>query len=384
MKTLLYLSTILFAFASCSKTSDQGHSNPQELSLLPDGQITIPLDSITPLNSLSVWYFKGTNGKGYLSYAVNKHRYKIFDLARGEEEFEINILKEGPNAITSVRGGLFPIDENQFLIGEGALPNIYRLDKYGKILQKINYEIESKYGRNTDAGTTLYGPKPFIFSEGKLYGADFFFGPWGRWDEDYVFSKKLILEIDTTKGGSGRALPITLPKDLWSDGPRLPLTLYDYANEKFIFSIYGDHNLHTVNKTGEMNSYPAKSKYIESFKDFDLKGNPSDFFKYSVINGTYSNILYDKFRNLYYRFVIHAHNPNENIDWLRGKKHPRKVSIIILDENFIVKGETLLPTNKHNIYNLFITPEGLNISNSHPDNPNLNEDVLSFTTYKVK
>ncbi|MEM9299444.1 MAG: DUF4221 family protein [Bacteroidota bacterium] len=380
------LSFAFFTILICCRTeSNETKSISKDIfTLNPIKEINFRIDSITPLNSISMWYFEGKNNEPYFSYAVNKFKYKIFSLTEQNEVFGVNIKKEGPDGISSVRGGLFPLNENEFLIGEMSTPHIYRIDREGNILGKYNYAIDSKYGRNTDAGTTRFGNKPFVVENGKIYGGDFFFGPWGNWEESYVFSKPLILEIDTTNGGTGSTLPITLPKNLWDNGARLPLPLYDFAQGHFVLSITGDHNVYKVGFDGTISSYRAKSRYINEFEDYPLKATPPEYFKYYVLNGAYNSIIYDKYRDIYYRFVILPDNPNEEIDWLRAKKHPKRSSIIILDNEFRVLGETLLPKDKHYIYNSFVSRDGLYISNSHLDNPEIKEDILTFTLFKYE
>jgi len=65
---------------------------------------------------------------------------------------------------------------------------------------------------------------------------------------------------------------------------------------------------------------------------------------------------------------------------LQENDENKETSIIILDKNFTILGETLLqPTNKYFVRDWFIAKDGLFVSNSHYEYPKLNEDYMSFS-----
>jgi hypothetical protein len=51
---------------------------------------------------------------------------------------------------------------------------------------------------------------------------------------------------------------------------------------------------------------------------------------------------------------------------------------LIFDENFKKLGEYDLPNNRFFVIDHFVAPDGLYISENHPENPELNEDILRF------
>jgi len=91
-------------------------------------------------------------------------------------------------------------------------------------------------------------------------------------------------------------------------------------------------------------------------------------------------LIYDKYRNVYYRFVFPKVDlPTNETDyaeiWQMGRT---KFSIIILNDQFEVIGETLFPENVYVSTQYFIRKEGLYIGTSFPKNPNFDENTLSF------
>jgi hypothetical protein len=75
----------------------------------------------------------------------------------------------------------------------------------------------------------------------------------------------------------------------------------------------------------------------------------------------YGNTLYDKYRDVYYRFaypgVDISQYANYNLQDLYMSGLP-KFSVIILDKNFNIIGESLFPENTYNPQVAFIHKDG--------------------------
>ena len=93
----------------------------------------------------------------------------------------------------------------------------------------------------------------------------------------------------------------------------------------------------------------------------------------------YAAIKYDKFRQLYYRFLRKAiPDATTETDW-----KDKQVSVIVLDKEFNYLGETIIGTLKNcNWENCFVTPEGLNIEYVDPSNKN--EEFLTLKIFAPK
>jgi hypothetical protein len=61
----------------------------------------------------------------------------------------------------------------------------------------------------------------------------------------------------------------------------------------------------------------------------------------------------------------------------------KPISVIILDKNFKKVGETLLEENLYDFRNWIVTEEGLLICNSNPNNPDIEENKLKFSVFKL-
>jgi hypothetical protein len=59
----------------------------------------------------------------------------------------------------------------------------------------------------------------------------------------------------------------------------------------------------------------------------------------------------------------------------------KRFSVIILDSDFRVIGETLMPDYTYNSQLMFVREDGLYISDSHYLNPEFSDDELSFRRF---
>jgi hypothetical protein len=101
-------------------------------------------------------------------------------------------------------------------------------------------------------------------------------------------------------------------------------------------------------------------------------------------NPNYGNLLFDKYRNVYYRIAYPETKIEKGVNGLELLQYGRKrFSIIILDKDFNIIGETLFPDYTYNSTVMFIREDGLYISDSHYLNPDYNDDVLSFRKFNL-
>lgn len=116
-----------------------------------------------------------------------------------------------------------------------------------------------------------------------------------------------------------------------------------------------------------VNGYLARSRCInrtkvESIADADLQ----KIVKRACELPVYGNIIYDKYRKMYYRFAFPEIELEKEKDYLNIYHNGRKrFSIIILDKDMNVVGDTLFPEYTYNPFLLFIHKDGLYLSTSH-------------------
>ena len=116
---------------------------------------------------------------------------------------------------------------------------------------------------------------------------------------------------------------------------------------------------HGIGKSVIDTIYPVSLEVARSDKDYLVEHHHS--------SGEYMKLYYNPFKHCYYRFVGHP-LPKYNENGLRTIFKDRRVSLFILDEDFNVLAETLLPEKCFFIFLAVSTPEGI-IINHGPAKP---------------
>ena len=159
-----------------------------------------------------------------------------------------------------------------------------------------------------------------------------------------------------------------------------------YNDNKFIYSFYIEPDLFITSRDHkQIKRIKVESKYI---KEIPIKPIPDDFMKgakQSLELARYGDLIYDKYRNVYYRFAYPETELDNQITW-RGKAvyGRAKSSVIILDAQFHVIGETLLAENLYNTFAYFISKEGIYISKDYQMNYDQSEDYMTFELFELK
>lgn len=98
----------------------------------------------------------------------------------------------------------------------------------------------------------------------------------------------------------------------------------------------------------------------------------------------YGSLIYDKYRNVYCRFAYPEVELDPKVNWFKRSFFGRKkFSVIILDHNFNIIGETLFPEEIYNSYVYFVHEDGLYISDNYQINNDQSEDIVSFVCFDL-
>lgn len=154
-----------------------------------------------------------------------------------------------------------------------------------------------------------------------------------------------------------------------------------YDGTNFLYSFYFDEDISVVSTKGRVErKVKVRSRYLDHI--YSKSKTPSDLLdlaKTLCEIPFYGPLIYDKYRQVYYRFVYpetETSSSDKYVDvWLLGRS---KFSIIILDKNLEVIGETLFPENIYSSKLFFVREDGLYLSTSFIKNPNFSDDELRF------
>ena len=375
---------------SCSNQGNKGQSASKKYELETEAanDLKIPIDENTKFVFSALFPYSDKSGKEYLTFKSD-NSILFYDFKTSEHLFDVKLDLEGPNGVGIISG--YHIED---------LNNIYitsyytsfqkfgfvKVDTSGTIKQFIEYG-KTNNGHNVDPSfkSSSYQYTPIIINKNIIYITQHpnqFSG---------VAETPVSVAIDTLSN-TVKELPLRYPDLITDEELNIVLTgldfSWDFNGKQFVYSFYMDENIYIIDiETGEEIKIPIKSKYINELK---IQKRPDDIenaYKIYIESSNYGNLLYDRYRDVYYRFAhIGAEPPSDYKYPLRELFFNGSVqfSVIILDKDFNIIGETLFPKYTYNPKIAFVHKNGLYISDSHILNPSFNENVLSFKCFTLK
>jgi len=261
---------------------------------------------------------------------------------------------------------------------------VYKSDENGNILCKYDF---SKTKEGIPLTTTISSMGNIEFIDGKIFLTQNLNKIYG---EKTLENNSLAAILDTSKNVTELSL-VKYPnlinyKDLGTSAGFGYQYRRIFDGENFIYSFLYSDTVYKISKDHQTaEKYILKSKYIPQIKINRLKTDDfNKILRLTCEEATYEDLLYDKYRNVYYRFACPNTTVDNNDSYLEiirsGKK---QFSILILDYNFNIIGETLFPEYTYVPTAHFINEDGLYISCSHFKNPNYNDDWLKFQRFEL-
>lgn len=382
IKISLFFYLALFIL-SCSSTNKEDayalEASGKILSFPVADDVRVPQTSVFPFEE---------NGKVFLSFQnLPENEILIYDMGSGDLIKKVCIEKEGSDSMIGVFGGYLIEDMNRIFIPSLYVNTIFVVDTTGCVRQKIHYS-------KTMNGQSLMPCMPddksqMIFVGSKLYI------PQGinlRLGNRALQESPVKVVLDTLEN-TVEALPMRFPplidhKDFGTVGAFGADYSCCYDGERFIYSFIADEDLYiTSSAHKEIVKKKARSKYIDNVEVF--RSDEDDFqkmLKAQCEHASYGKMLYDKYRDVYYRFVY----PSCEIDDYAGdyldlyRSGKKMFSVMILDKQLNIVGETTFPSYTYNSNLAFILEDGLYISLSHIKNPDYSDDVLCFQRLSLK
>jgi hypothetical protein len=314
---------------------------------------------------------------------------QIYEMHTGNHYKTVHIDMEGPNGIYHL-AGYYIKDFDEIYLNNAMLPFIARSDTSGRIFQKISFEKSDDGLVLVPIFTTGIFYKPLVIIKDTFYVAQNTTMP-GKEPDTWPVS----CTIDTTHR-SVKTLPLCFPPILKADERhKVGLGLdhvYSrcYDGSRFVYSFYLEEAITVASPDHlDVQKIPAKSKYIKRINPREKR--PDGMFagaKRECEVPYYGNLIYDPYRNVYYRVVYPETEMEEEAEgktyidiFTTGRK---RFSIIILDKDFNIIGETLFPDYTYCSVSMFVEKEGLYIRSNHFMNPDFIEDKLMFTCFELK
>lgn len=378
---LIILSLFVFCFSCTNKTNDDSYE------LKNSGKITLQVDKNTYYFSKAIFLYTDTKtGKEYLTFENDNsidQEILFWDIESGKLVKRIKINKEGPNRINMF--GHYVKSWDSIYVTNINRAEIYLINKDARILQTISYEKDTDNNPlwPSPAASIMYQPlilinNSFYLTNRKILrtmGSD----DWAK--------MPLCAKINNVKL-TVSLLPLKYPI-LWKEKSPIANDINiessrEYDGKNFIYAFTKRDSIIVTKDHVNSKNYNAKSRYLDEVKCIPQAG--TDIMseeRATCEQGMYWHFIYDKYRDVYYRFAFLPCELEANDNPMDVELHRQKFSVIILNNKFEVIGETLFPKDKFSPKMFFVGKKGLYISESNPKNYEFDENKLVFSCFTL-
>ncbi|MDR2120529.1 MAG: DUF4221 domain-containing protein [Tannerella sp.] len=343
-----------------------------------DKTLSFPLDKNTKSSVFSLFPYTDVNGKEYLTFQNPGHEEILFyDMESCLPEFKIRLEREGSNGTGRVGGYHVHNMDSIFLTALGA-PIIYIVDSGARVKDKFRYD------KATD-GTTLgdFPASSSVYKPMVVIGNRLFIFPRPNRHQDV---NPLCCAVDLADK-SVYGLEVQFPKfpfvreTFKAAGAETEFSSC-FNGDGFAYSFYYDEDILVADAAHSTSRrIKAKSRYISRVGyPNDKASTPREICE----NADYGNMIYDRYREVYYRIAYPRTEVDNDVSLWELIQNGRKTfSIVILNKDFEVIGETRFPDYTYNSMVWFVRADGLYLSASHFMNPDYSDDWFVFHRFDL-
>lgn len=367
---IFYLLLLLSLYA-CSQFENSNHNviRDNNLSLSFVRSVTFCPDEKTPSDWLNTCLIERADSTYFVLFNTYTGELNYFDYYSGKQVKRLD---------TSIRrlDGISFLNQDTMYIQDYRHSCFYRLDASGKSCDTIKISLLQD------------GCPPSTVSvfNGVYTMDDFLYLSCCSLGEGDDGDRYCCMKYDTKKKTISYFLkyPDIYQKVNWGGALyRLIYTCYDRYNKRIVFSFPASHELSVLDlATDLISSHYAGSQYIDKVLPYSQNKyeevDDTESFNYYLKNNSYAAICFDKYRNLFYRI---AEIP---IKGITEQMRMKQVSIVILNSDFKIVGETLLPYKYGTT--ILVSPDGLlipYIDKAGTDEP-MNYHLFKITSYAKK
>jgi len=358
---------------SCSNVSSH------ETQLIPSDSI-IRLNIPTNLSPTSYCQYAEVNGNEFIVLMQKLGNIFVYDLNDRKLIKEIHPQADGPDGLGASISNIYFINfDTIFVVTNGYRDVLHIIDSNAHIVNKTKIDINY----NPYIPISWIGKSSEIsYHDGFLVLPNMILQPEG-WAERDKYSLGYCYNFKT---GEQSRYHVNYP-NMIQVGEENPSDAMSFVinGDKTIVRYDHDHYIYVYNDS-TWTPYYMKSKYVtkpllkQYVDNIDFNGQIARL----VESPRYEYLAYDKYRNVYYRLVYHGESVNDIDNPMSQREFHKTFSIMIIDENFNLIGETIMPDNTYIMDSFFINEAGMWISTNHPKNPEFEEDVITFRLFELK
>ncbi len=359
----LSIIVLLIIFNSCV---DKEKPSKNYSSDVIDRYKVFKVDSVTSNTSRVIDYFSNNDLNVFSIHNEPTNEIVLYNFENAEEIMRIKIETTGPKTIGTIKGYKIHSEDSIFVATDYSLVVI---DWQGEIISK----------HSTTVDKIANGIQPFTYNSIILLKNKFYLdiipekNPFEKEYYSESTSLKLVLDLSTDEIQLGLNYPESYQNNIWGANT-FHYSTFNTVNNEFIYSFPYSDNItsHSENVALTTSSVTGVGK---SFKPYE--GTSGDnYMKYFYEEPSYYAILFDPFRNVYYRYFHEATDYESIVDG----DGLRETTIVVLDKNFNKIHEYNLPKGKFMDFMSFVSADGLMIaSNNMADEDLIIYSLITFS-----
>lgn len=383
LKRTIWLAPIFLLSLSCSNPSAEEVDQARSLRKT-DIMLELAIDSVTAnISTFLTYYDDGQNETGYL-FSINSQNnsLQLYDLTNETLVRAIPFETDGERGVGRLEG-IYVSDFENILLFPSQVNRLYLIDATGSLFQKIEYELPEGYS-NAQVSSSFFAATPSL-ENGKLTAQTIYLGNYRSISNEELAMKHTGYIIDLQTGKT-EMLPHFFPADYYGLGIKHFKFSSVQTEKGAIYSFFGDHHLYyseTLN--APLKKKEARSQYINQvIESFPASGNALDRARYYSASSHYGSLLHDPYRKVFYRFCYPEVEINDMQALRNNIQYPQKFSIMVLNEDLNILGETLFDDNTELVpQNAFVGKKGLYLSVNHAENLLNDEGYFKFRLLKL-
>lgn len=381
--SLFCLVVVLF-FTSCS-TSVVSSENKQKgklqatHTLVVSGEKNILLDeTVAPESPYLQMYYDSSGSRILTSLNTYNHSIYFFDYDKGRFMNKVSYSKEGPDAILGI-GGYYIKNRDSIYIYNRPLVEVALTDHLGVVKERISL-------RKKEQDWFLFYPQYFFNTVCPMLEVNnhlILTGMCSFSIEDTIIDKfhfTASIHLDSKQLEFLHTYPNALYGNNanWED----PLFMQVYPTVspqgELIHSFPTSHDIYISSWDSNVSKLVYgggnEVRTISSIDYSPTAKTPKELvYTHYLKQDLYAAILYDPWREVYYRFVQQGIKDATKYTKLEEKN----IVVVLMDKEFLYLGEKLLGTGeKWNWKNSFVTEEGLNIE--YIDSSDIEDSYMRF------
>lgn len=374
----LIYSCLTIIFLNCSKHTSESTVFTQTL-IIAD-TLKIPVDAKTSAIHSLVKY--NENKSNQEIYFVDGDNIKFYDIDRHQQVREINLPLEGPNGTQGGEQVLYISDDTIFVKGHNPL-FIHQINSSGKKIKTFDLSKNTEgrvFYSNSNSTLEYYKRNLYIYLNAGISG------------DKIILDAPAFFSI-STDNGLVSSLPFKFPLPFRDDSKQWVFIHYNPGvtlsnNELLVsFPLLDSLYAYSIPKKTIINQQSLPSNFQTRPNEVVTRSSNMNvekaFYGQYQTTTAYNYIIKDDYRNVYYRFVLHSkeYEAKNGLIALEAIMNEKPISIQIINKELRCIGEIELPKKRFAIDDYFVGKNGLYISNNHPGNPKINENILSYSRF---